>query len=213
MTQKMLLLPLACTCGAVRGHLEVRERAVTRCVCFCRDCRAFAHALDRAADVLDARGGTEVIQMVPGSLHFSQGHEQIALMQLSEGGLFRWHTSCCRAPIGNTLRTTRFPFIGVIDSLLTAEARQELHGRVPLHAHVYTQFALDAPSSEPRRERSDEPPLGGTGLVLRRFARIVMTAWFDRDARRTPLFDDAGRPVCPPEVLDPEERARIAAIG
>ena len=150
--------------------------------------------------------------MVPGALRVDQGLEHVALMQLAEGGLFRWHTSCCRSPIGNTLRTTRFPFIGVIDTFLTDEARTELQRRLPLHAHVYGQFAQDAPPGEPRRERGDEQPRGGTGLVMRRFAHIVLNAWLNADARRSPLFE-AGSPICEPAVLAEEERARIAALG
>lgn len=208
-----LTLDLACQCGEVRGRLETVPSRTTRCVCFCRDCRAFAHALDRAADVLDARGGTEVVQMVPGALHIDQGREHIALLQLAENGLLRWYTSCCNSPIGNTLRTTRFPFIGVIDSFLTEDARVELQRRVPLHAHVYTQFAHDAEDGEARRVRSDEEPLGGTGIVLRRIVKIILSARLKRDARRSPLFDEAGNPVCRPKVLVEQERERLAALG
>ena len=208
-----LSLSCSCACGEVRATLTTPAARTTRCVCFCRDCRAFAHALDRAADVLDERGGTEVVQMVPGALGIEQGQEHIALMQLTDGGLFRWHTSCCRSPIGNTLRTTRFPFIGVIDSFLTEQARAELQRRVPLHAHVYTQFAHDEPHGEPRRSRGDAQPLGGTGLVMRRVAKIILNAWLHADARRSPLFDGAGKPICPPTVLAADERAKIAALG
>lgn len=208
-----LSLACSCDCGQVRATLTPRPDQATRCVCFCRDCRAFAHALDHAGQVLDERGGTEVIQMVPGALHFDQGEEHVALMQLSEGGLFRWYTDCCRSPIGNTLRTNRFPFIGVIDSFLTEAARAELQRQMPLHAHVYTQFAHDAPAGEARRRRGDEQPKGGTGLVMRRFAKIVLNGWFHRAARRSALFDDRGKPMRTPKVLAAEERRRIATLG
>lgn len=203
----------SCACGEVRASMTTEASVTTRCVCFCRDCRAFAHALDRASDTLDGQGGTEVIQMVPGALRIEKGHHQLALMRLAENGIFRWHTTCCRSPIGNTLRTTRFPFIGIIDSFLTEDARSELQHRLPLHGHVYTQFAQDAPPGEARRDRGDDQPQGGTALVMRRFAKIVLRSWLNADARRSPFFDENGQPVCKPVVLAKDERSRIAALG
>jgi hypothetical protein len=53
-------LPLRCRCGRVRGIAgDVSPSSGFRFVCYCGDCQAFAHFLDRA-DVLDAAGGTDI---------------------------------------------------------------------------------------------------------------------------------------------------------
>lgn len=47
-------LPLRCSCGALRGVLRGMSPARgNRVVCYCRDCQAFAHFLDRD-EILDA---------------------------------------------------------------------------------------------------------------------------------------------------------------
>jgi hypothetical protein len=53
--------PLECRCGTVRG-LAASPRAANRAVCYHTDCQAFACFLERERDILDERGGCEVIQ-------------------------------------------------------------------------------------------------------------------------------------------------------
>ena len=69
--------PLQCRCGALKGHVS-RTQAVNRCVCYCRDCQAFAHFLGRPADILDESGGTDVIQTRAANVAFTQGKETLA---------------------------------------------------------------------------------------------------------------------------------------
>ena len=57
---------LQCRCGHVRGTAsEFAPSSGFRLVCYCKDCQGFARFLDRA-DVLDAAGGTDILQMPPG---------------------------------------------------------------------------------------------------------------------------------------------------
>ena len=59
-------LPLRCRCGRMRGvAIDVSPSTGLRFVCYCKDCQAFAHFLERA-DVLDPAGGTDIFQMPPG---------------------------------------------------------------------------------------------------------------------------------------------------
>ena len=68
-------IPLCCRCGHVRGIVsEFLPARAFRLVCYCKDCQAFARFLDRA-DVLDAAGGTDIVQMPPG---------RVDLLQVSE---------------------------------------------------------------------------------------------------------------------------------
>ena len=65
-------LALRCRCGTVRGVArDVTPSKINHCFCYCDDCQAFAHFLGRADDVLDAHGGSEIVQMsqANGELH------------------------------------------------------------------------------------------------------------------------------------------------
>jgi hypothetical protein len=78
---------LQCRCGEVRGRLTgASPRTVNRMVCYCDDCQAFLHHLGRA-DLLDAHGGTDVVQVAPSSLSFQQGTARIACLRLTARGL------------------------------------------------------------------------------------------------------------------------------
>ena len=109
--------PLQCRCGTFKGYVAQPER-VNRVVCYCRDCQAFAHFLDGANDILDAQGGSDVIQAIPANVTFIAGTEALACMRLSEKGLLRWYVKCCNTPIGNTVANYRVSFIGLVHSCL-----------------------------------------------------------------------------------------------
>ena len=56
---------LSCRCGEVRGLVtSVSPHTVNRVVCYYDDCQAFLHHLGRA-ELLDTRGGTDIIQIAP----------------------------------------------------------------------------------------------------------------------------------------------------
>ena len=56
---------LSCSCGEVRGLVTgVSPNTVNRVVCYCDDCQAFLHHLGRA-DLLDAHGGIDIVQVAP----------------------------------------------------------------------------------------------------------------------------------------------------
>ena len=104
---------LRCRCGEVRGSVtNPSPRAANRVICYCDDCQAFAHHLGRA-DLLDAHGGTDIVQVAPASLKFVQGQRRIMGLRLTSNGLFRWYASCCNTPVGNTL-SPAVPFVGII---------------------------------------------------------------------------------------------------
>jgi hypothetical protein len=115
--ERFMSHPLQCRCGTLKGYVTHPER-VNRAVCYCRDCRAFAHFLGRANDILDAQGGSDVIQAIPANVTFIAGTEALACMRLSEKGLLRWYTRCCNTPIGNTVAKYRVSFVGLVHSCL-----------------------------------------------------------------------------------------------
>ncbi len=195
-------LLLRCACGELQGAVErVSPAGVTRCVCYCRDCQAFAHELGRADDVLDAAGGTEVLQMQPARLRFDRGAEQLACLQLSPRGPFRWYVACCQTPVGNTLRAAWVPFVGLIRTLVHPEQGVSLDDVVgPVAAQVYQKGAT---GPVPHLQGA-----GGHGIITLKFLRLLAIGVLRRGGR-TPFFDPQGQPAAPPRVLTPEERGRL----
>jgi hypothetical protein len=139
-----------CRCGEVHGRVtNASPEAVNRVVCYCDDCQAFLHHLDRA-DLLDAHGGTDVVQVAPASLSFDRGSERIVGVRLTPKGLYRWYASCCKTPIGNTLGPA-VPFVGIAAQAFDVGAQRanDVFGN-PIAA-VQGKYAVgDAPEGSTR---------------------------------------------------------------
>ncbi len=104
-------------CGSVIGTLSRTEK-VNRCVCYCADCQAFAHALKRPDEILDEAGGTDIVQVTQNDISFMIGIENLACMRLTENGLLRWYAACCNTPIGNTSSNFKIAVIGLVHNWL-----------------------------------------------------------------------------------------------
>lgn len=190
-------LGLRCRCGALRGRLA--GAAGRRVVCYCRDCQAFARFLGAAEAVLDAHGGTDILQLSPARLRLDAGAERLACVRLTPGGLLRWYAGCCATPLGNTLATRELPFIGLVTAVLEADARARLPAR------RRGVFARDA--------RGDDKPKGAAAGAPLWMAVPVTAELLARrlrgEHRRTPFFAADGAPVVAPRVLSPPERAAL----
>lgn len=135
-------MELACRCGGVEGVLRhASPRTVNHCICYCDDCQAFAHHLGRA-DLLDAHGGSAIVQVAPAYVSFVRGEEGIRGVRLSPKGMFRWYAPCCNTPVGNTV-TPGVPFVGLSSSLLRGGAEHV----GPARAAVQAKFATSPVSS------------------------------------------------------------------
>lgn len=110
---------IRCRCGKLRGLLKTSTPS-NRCVCYCTDCQAFARHLG-AGYALDDHGGSEVIQVPAPNLMFPQGSRNRACLRLTETGMLRWYSACCRTPIGNTLLSPRISFNGLIGPCLNVD--------------------------------------------------------------------------------------------
>jgi len=191
--------PLQCRCGSLKGALAERRRS-NRVICYCRDCQAFAHYLGNANAVLDERGGSDIVQVQPGYLVFTQGVDQLACLRLTPKGLLRWYARCCRTPIGNTLATPKIAFIGLLHACLGAHAASLDEAFGPVTAWVNVKGARGDP----------KPRQAGVGKCVWWFVRTAAQARISGEYRRTPLFrPDTGAPVVAPHVLSPEELARV----
>lgn len=194
---------LRCACGTVRGVVaEASARACNRAVCYCDDCQTFARFLGRD-DVMNARGGTDILQVAPSRVRFVAGQEQLRSMRLSPKGLLRWYTECCKTPAGNMLPTPRSPFVGfpvrfvalegsALDAAVGA-SRGGLHGR----------FAIGGCPE-------DVPARIGLGLLARSGAWFLGNVVRGRHAP-SPFWTASGEPVVTPLVLTREQRTELRA--
>lgn len=82
-----MTMTFQCSCGQLQGTLEPRD-TYARVVCYCRDCQAYAQLLGRE-DVLDARGGSDIVAMQPAGLRVTTGREQLTCLTLSPRGPLR----------------------------------------------------------------------------------------------------------------------------
>lgn len=185
-----------CQCGAVQGRIE-GSGAHNHLVCYCSDCQAFARYLGHETTVLDAQGGTEIVQLGQPRLHFLQGSDRLAAVRLSEKGLIRWYTTCCRTPIGNTLSNPKVSVIGLVHACLDpARINADFGSTI---AAVNTATALGDPKPMP----------SGLWGVIGRSLFIVVTNLISGRYRQSPLFNDFGAPQVEPAILTPAELARL----
>lgn len=195
----MINHPLHCRCGTLKGYVS-NLKVINRCVCYCKDCQAFAHFLGRADDVLDADGGTDIVQTLPANVTITEGREVLVCMRLSQHGLLRWYTGCCNTPVGNTMANFRVSFVGLIHSCLEAPG-MSLEGTFgPVRMWVHTKSARGDVASK----------AGGMVPGILRFVAMVARARIDGSYKRTPLFSPGtGTPIVVPKVLSRSELDRV----
>lgn len=194
---------LGCRCGEVKGRLaNPSPRSVSRVVCYCDDCQAFAHQLGRA-DLLDPYGGSDTVQVAPAALSYISGQQQIAGLRLTPKGLYRWYARCCNSPLGNMVGPA-LPFIGVLAQAFAQGGQQPdaLFGR-PIGA-IMAKYAIGDPPSASK----------GFGLPLMLHVVSKVIGW--RLGGRTwphPFFERASRaPRYPITVLSAKERDALRPL-
>ena len=195
-------LPLQCRCGHMRGVArEVAPEAGFRLICYCKDCQAFARFLDRP-DVLDAAGGTDIVQMPIGRVKLTAGADALSCLRLSET-VFRWYCDCCKTPIGNTAGPG-FPIIGLIHSFISPEIEARSRNQM-LGSPLCRIFDHSAVGPLPL----ESPPPATFGVFMRRAIKLI--GWWLRGlGRPNPFFDDRTKaPRTQPRVLTPQERAAL----
>lgn len=199
-------LPIRCDCGHLRARADLRDHHARRAVCYCRDCRMFAHFLERAGAILDRHGGTEVVQMSQGRLRIEAGREQLACMRLTPKGLLRWYAGCCHTPIGNIPPNRHIPYLGLVHACIDFGAR----GRTPEALLGPIDCRVNAHDPDVRRTYADAHEGIPPGTLVRVASRVLV--WrLHGDHRQSPFFDPAsGAPVAEPRILGADERAALA---
>jgi hypothetical protein len=192
--------PLSCRCGSLKGSVSHSVR-VNRCICYCKDCQAFAHFLGQAADILDEQGGTDIVQTLPANVTFSQGQGALACMRLTEKGVLRWYAACCNTPIGNTLINYRVSFVGLIHNCLSYAGTPLADTFGPVRMWVNTGSASGKVPSN----------AGATIAGMARFGAMIIGARMNGGYRRTPFFAaETGTPIAIPKILTAEELAQVS---
>jgi Family of unknown function (DUF6151) len=194
---------LYCSCREVRGRVvNASAQNVNRVVCYCDDCQAFLQHIGRT-DLLDAHGGTDIIQVAPASVTFERGAERIAGLRLSPKGLYRWYATCCKTPLGNTL-TPSVPFVGIVAQAFngTAATADEVFGKPT--GGILGKFAIGT------------PPEGSTKLNLGLIARAIRKVLGWRLSGKNwphPFFDQSTRsPRYPVTILSRAERDALRPL-
>jgi Family of unknown function (DUF6151) len=191
--------PLRCRCGTLKGHVGHPEK-VSRGVCYCKDCQAFAHFLGTTGSILDEMGGTDVIPTLPKYVTFTEGLEALACMSLSENGMLRWYASCCNTPVGNTPRNFKLSHVGLVHTCLEVPSTSLDSSFGPVRMRVNTKNAKGKPKLMPL----------STVVSILRFLTSLIRARLDGSYKRTPFFAaDRGTPLVPPQVLTRTERERL----
>jgi len=191
-------IEMRCRCGQVRGTVtKASPRTVNRVVCYCDDCQAFAHQLGRT-DLLNDKGGSDIVQIAPATLGFTQGKDRIVGLRLTPKGLYRWHASCCNTPVGNTLGPA-IPFVGIPVQVFDAARPDDVFG-APIGA-ILGKYAVG------------EPPAGSTGLNLSLLFRAIARVMGWRLGGKTwphPFFArDTRVPLYPLTVLSHDRREAL----
>jgi hypothetical protein len=197
-------IKLSCRCGGIEGLARnISPQSCTRLVCHCRDCQAFARALDAGDETLDEFGGTDIVQVAPARIMITRGASQLRCLRLTPKGLIRWYAGCCKTPVANTV-SAGMPFVGLIHTFLEDAVRaHETTG--PVRYYVQGRYALSG------RPDDDVHPAFPPAMLFRVVIRML-TAKFGGDARPSPFFDAAGKPMMEPDVLTSgRKQSRIGA--
>ncbi len=192
-----------CQCGALHGEVSHTERAL-RGVCYCKDCRAYSHHLGQEAVAHDSLGGVEFVATQAQHVTLTGGTQHLACLSLSEKGLLRWYAKCCNTPIGNTTRSWKVAYVGLLHTCLKADPASYERAFPRLQMRVNTGGAKEAPPAM----------TFSTITALMGFMPRVMLSGVNGAYRQTPFFNaPAGTPKVEASVLSAVQRERAYAAA
>lgn len=180
----MAVHPFQCRCGTLRGEVEP-SRLAMRAVCYCRDCRTYAHWLGHPEQVLDPLGGTDIVATHARYVRFTAGQPQLSCMSLSPRGLLRWYGRCCNTPVANTPRDWKLPYVGLVHTLLGGVQPIE-SSFPPVQMDVNAKSALG-----PAPHRGGPVAMARFGTMVLRLGAARLTGTY----RMSPFFDAQGAPA------------------
>lgn len=129
-----------CSCGQVQAKIDnFPKNTPGRLVCYCDDCQNFLKHIERS-ELMDECGGSEIIPVYPKDMKIIKGEDKLECIRLTPKGLFRWYTSCCKTPFGNT--RPGFPWLGLLSEVYDKSDLQQLG---PIRSRVCGKFATTPP--------------------------------------------------------------------
>jgi hypothetical protein len=178
---------ISCRCGKVEGTLaKASRRSVNRVICYCADCQRFSKILGRD-DLLDAAGGSDIVQVAAGRLAFQQGGENIRAIRLSPDGTFRWYAKCCMTPLGN-IASHEKPAIGIHALAFRSQGQAADHLFGPPIGGIRGEHAV---GPVPRSARGLP-----VRVTLSAVPKVLMWKLMKAD-RPNPFFGSSGKPNFP----------------
>ncbi|KLN61782.1 hypothetical protein WH96_05680 [Kiloniella spongiae] len=188
-------IALECSCGKVKGVAhKISPTTGRRVICYCKDCQNFAREIGREGDVLNAHGGTDIFQITPSQVEITEGQDQLRYLKLSEKGIYRWYTDCCKTPAGNMVGP-KLPFVGIAHNFISCgNDRDKILG--PVRYSVMEQGAVKPEGTEiktmPPAEKSAEKfPIG---LMIKIFTRLFIDKVRGKN-RPNAFFKPDGTPI------------------
>lgn len=177
-------VPLRCKCGQVKGRLrDVRPAQSNRVVCYCKFCVGYANRL--MPEVLDADGGSEIVQVSPARLEITEGEDQVACGRMTSKGPLRFYAKCCDTPLANTLPTSKMPFMGIVASAcleLPEDAAERAAILGPVRAGVNHTFTGD-------EAKARQATGGKKALMVTNLAWLMLGWRLKGDQARNWFFD------------------------
>lgn len=178
---------------------DVTPGGCNHALCYCKDCQAFARFLDRD-DMLDAHGGTDIVQVAPAQVRIERGADQLRSMRLHDKGMIRFFSACCRSPLGNTM-SMRVPFVGLPTVCFDTRPDASVIGEA---------VGANAKSA------TSPPPGNAYAIISVRWllgaTKRMLGWWLGGKGKPTPYYDPTtGAPRSAPIVLGHEDRTRLGA--
>jgi len=177
----------------------------------CRFCQAFAQHLGQADRLLDEAGGTEVIELAPAQLRFTQGAEQLRCLRLSRKGALRFYTACCKTPLGNSSQLLWLPWVSLphllVDKEAAAKAGLDLEAMLgPVKHRIFASHAT-GPSEQLTGASHPKMP---KALLLHALSAISWNLLRGR-GHPSPFRDNiTGQLLVDPVPISREERAALS---
>ena len=181
---------IACACGQVQATLDIQAAKGECLVCYCADCRRFAHAHAHSDEVLDDAGGTTLYHARAGALRIVSGKDWLRAVHMTDKPTLRWVAGCCDMPLWSTHATGRVPYLSIVASAFLPEARDAIGSPV---CSVWTSSATGQPHAPERR----------MPIAIARIAKRVAADTLSGGRRASPLFDPKTfAPIVEPERME-----------
>ena len=176
-----------CECGQVSGTVPANGLHIR---CGCDSCRVAELYLDQPDP---GPKGISVYQILPQAITFGKGQDQLALMQVTPKGAFRWYARCCKTSLFSTATKPGLNYAALKGGAV-AEAGA-------IGSPVASVYLKDASGHERH---------SGMLRIITNVLRSVLARVLAGD-KSTPFFDDAGAPVSERQLMPKDMRTELLA--